>query len=399
MRRYVVCLTVVALPGCASVDPLAERERASFTTVSPVAAQYRPEISGAAEIGTAGAALLGGGYMALGGFATVCGWLLFSPPSFAACMATFGGVGAAVGAAAESSRARSDAELEAARRELGASDIQQLLAARFSGHAARLTSYAVDSSAAGLGPRSPDDRPDYSAKHRIPGTVIVELAVRSVAAKSSGRRPVQMEVAGTMRLMRPSDGSTIMQRNYFTVQTGGFVQEYTADPVRFARLVASAIDVLASEMVDDALLRLPDRESGVAHPPMIREPVSRGGCLFASEDCLLFRRIAMLETRTPTFRWDALPVPAHIAGGPELGPVRQVVYDLWIRGEENRIVEGLRSTHYTLEEPLEPCKRYDWKVRARFQTDAGYRAGAWSSWPFEMDTKRGVPAFLTPCPG
>lgn len=342
--------------------------------MAPAAAQFPPELHlgsldkvGGAALGAAGAAAYA---------APLCVFLVYTGPGVAFCLAAVG-AGAVASAAVSPSREDLEMARERVRSRVGASDVQQLLAQRFSDRVTRLTPLTIDP----------------GAGRTSEGTLVAELAVVSIATGLAGSsRRLELRLGARMRLVRPSDGVVLMTRDYQAARYGRFIQEYDDDRSRLLQAIAGAVDEVATLMVDDAFL-----PRAAAAPALeALAPLPGGRCLTAGHDCWAFQRVPQLETASPTFRWKPFP-------GAERA--RNVTYDLWVfGGEDDRFVAGLRTTEHTLELPLAACMRYSWAVRARFDTDAGPRIVAWSTasaligqgsvtqlWP-----TFGAP-FMTPC--
>jgi hypothetical protein len=422
--RIVVALAALAgLSGCASFATLDEAERARVQVVAPAAARFAPTVEfkippGKVD-GAAAAAISGAG-----GAAAACLGVLAIAPAYALCLAAFLPpamvAGAAFGAAATPSSEGIEAMMQRARGYLGAPDMQQLLVQRFSERVARATSHRIVPDALELGPQSPNERPSYSSAADGKGTLVAEVAVEWVGATLAERsdffgpdyavRPLRVGVDGRMRLVRPSDGATLMIKYYSVARYAGRIQEYEHDGGKLLLAVAGAVEEVATLMVDDAFLLRSDVASSTARVPMVAplEPLPSGGCFFvASYDCWAFHRVPRLDTASPRFRWGPFPEPGHLEAAPWLRSARNLVYDLWIfGGDDDRIVEGLTSTEHRLERPLAQCRRYSWAVRARFDTDAGPRTVEWSTaaaFPrTQMQTGAERPTFgapfITPCP-
>jgi hypothetical protein len=394
---------LAALAGCAAVAPLAEEERMRIRVVAPAAAPFPPKVAFDIPPGKLqGAATAAGS--AAGATLYFCALVPLYCPAFAAIApAMILGFGAA-GAAAAPSNQGLESAVEQVRRDLGAPDVQQLLVRRFAERVTRLTSYSIDSGGmAGAG-----------------NTLVAELAIDFVGAtlvepvelfgQDYASRPLRVRMDATMRLVRPSDGATLMTRQYFVGRYGRRIQEYQDDGARLARAIAAAVDELATLMVDDAFLLRSESAGANAFGSTVRalEPAPSGACLAPGYDCWAFLRVPALDTTSPRFRWETFPQPQHLQNAPWLRTARNLVYDLWIfGGDDDRVVEGLQSTEHTLEQPLAPCMRYSWAVRARFDTDAGPRTVDWSTAaPFHKSTFTnpavrpafGTP-FIVPCSG
>jgi hypothetical protein len=410
---------LAGLSGCASLAPLDEKERARVVLVAPAAAQFAPDIDFKVPPGRiiGGAAASGA---AVGFAAFLC---LVYPAVYPACVAALAPAGlvvglGAVGAAGTPSNEGLDKMIQRARGRLGASDVQQLLVQRFSEGTARLTPHRIVAAAGRFGPRSPTDTPVYAGA--VPGdTTVAELVVESVSATlvepieffgpDYASRPLRITLSARIRLVRASDGTSLMTKRYLVARYAGRLHEYDQDAASLLRVVASAVEEVAIRMVDDAFLLRSDRSGfGVrAAAVTALEPLPSATCLGLAYDCWAFNRVPQLDTLSPRFRWRPFPEPGHLEAAPWLRTVRKLVYDLWIfGGEDDRIVEGLASSEHTLERPLTPCRRYSWAVRARFDTDAGPRTVEWSSASVfprtQLETGRERPTFgapfITPCP-
>jgi hypothetical protein len=407
-----------SLSGCAAVAPLDEAERARIRVVAPAAARFPPnvefnippgKIKGAATAGAGAAAAVA--YLCLITGPYCPGYLLIAPATIGASIA--------FGAAAMPSNEGLEAMIERARKHLGAPDVQQLLMQRFSERVARLTPHQVVPSASNHGPQSPAEMPNYSGVAAGAETLVAEVAVLAVGATLAepieffggdyANRPLRVVLSGRMRLIRPSDGATLMTRQYLVARYARRIREYQEDGTLLVRAMAGAVDEIATQMVDDAFLLRPDVVGvGGVHRPVVTalEPLPRGVCLATGFDCWAFFQVRPLETISPTFRWKPFPEPEHLATTPGLRGARNVVYDLWVfGGDDDRVVEGLKTTEHALERPLTPCMRYSWAVRARFDTDAGPRTVEWSTasamhgsaFGTALRPTFGAP-FITPCP-
>lgn len=386
--------------------------------MAPVAARFPPKIDIKVPPGKAEVALLAGTETALRG-TQICVWLIYTGPGFVGCLAAFGGAGAALGAAVTPSSEGLETVAERTSKQLGAPDVQQLLLKRFSERVTRLTPHTIDLSASKHGPLSPDDTPSYSGTAAGEGTLVAELAVERVGATlvepveffgtDYASRPLRIGLNARLRLVRPSDGATLVTRQYFVARYARRIQEYDDGGARLLQAIAGAVDEVASLMVDDAfLLRLDAASAGGAYGLAVTalEPLPSSRCLATGYDCWAFNRVPRLDTASPRFRWTAFPEPGHLETAPRLRATRNLVYDLWIfGGDDDRVVEGLKSTEHTLERPLAHCMRYSWAVRARFDTDAGPRTVEWSTASgihrsaFGPDVRPtfGAP-FITACP-
>jgi len=100
-------------------------------------------------------------------------------------------------------------------------------------------------------------------------------------------------------------------------------------------------------------------------------------------DEIVFVKVDSLQ---PTLRWESFPRPQDSIEDKEgmLNLMRNVTYDLKIWTAEgdcpHAIIyskQGLREPYYKLEVPLEPCSKYLWTIRARFEIDGKVRVTEW----------------------
>jgi hypothetical protein len=123
-------------------------------------------------------------------------------------------------------------------------------------------------------------------------------------------------------------------------------------------------------------------------------PENRIGGLYRSDtNEIVFVEVDSLQ---PTLRWESFPRPQDLKEDKALSSIKNVTYDLKIwRSDDGYPAavmcskQGLREPHYKLEEPLEPCSKYFWTIRARFEIDGKMRVTEWgisqSGIPQDMD--------------
>jgi hypothetical protein len=111
-------------------------------------------------------------------------------------------------------------------------------------------------------------------------------------------------------------------------------------------------------------------------------PENRIGGLYRSDtNKIVFVEVDSLQ---PTLRWESFPRPQDLKEDKALSAIKNVTYDLKIWRSEGgypaAIIcskQGLNEPHYRLEEPLEPCSRYFWTIRARFELGEKVRVTEW----------------------
>lgn len=149
--------------------------------------------------------------------------------------------------------------------------------------------------------------------------------------------------------------------------------------------------------------------------PIYPETVKRKDWLDPSREERVFMKIDTLE---PTFRWEPFPRKKDSESkDPEvqkaLRRIKDITYDLEIFRAENgypaKLIyskEGITGSFHKIETPLEPCTKYYWSVRARFNLDGRTRVTGWSvgllgialSWFSPYAPNPYFYWFQTPCP-
>lgn len=123
--------------------------------------------------------------------------------------------------------------------------------------------------------------------------------------------------------------------------------------------------------------------AGCGKPAMVglhpeNPPVTRKGLSLLTD-------FVEVETLTPTFRWQPLPVKADQSTGTEHAQIENVTYEIriWrtVGNEGGKLVyrrTELNATEHCLEKPLDPGTRYYWSVRAHFEIKGQERTTEWS---------------------
>lgn len=94
-----------------------------------------------------------------------------------------------------------------------------------------------------------------------------------------------------------------------------------------------------------------------------------------------------VESLSPTLKWQAFPRAGDKDAAPaDMARASHVTYELLIARERHMAPaelvyrrEGLEAAEHTLEQALEPGRRYFWTIRARFELDGRYRVSEWGS--------------------
>lgn len=115
--------------------------------------------------------------------------------------------------------------------------------------------------------------------------------------------------------------------------------------------------------------------------PVYPENRNRGGLFDGYESVFL-----KVDSLQPTLRWEPFPRSHDIRRDHQnlLSRIRDVTYDLkiWNSTYEfpDRVIytrQGLLEPFHKIEQPLEPCAKYFWTVRARFKIDGETRVTEW----------------------
>jgi hypothetical protein len=256
-----------------------------------------------------------------------------------------------------------------------------------------------------LGPATIDERLDYSTAKGTADRVL-ELGVLGIEATGfSEKKRVLVHFAVTMRA-RYVDVRTGKEldswRARFT-STIAEVREWLAEDGRLVREeFERATAWLGEQAVDEALLvyrpvpKVP--RTTVASP--LDEPTGRidrhervpayalraivlptgSGAVPWDTGSSGFSGWATVASVRPTFRWEPFPRAFEDAG--DGGPVdaEALRYDLRIFGQRGIVYQriGLERPEHELEQPLEPCHRYSWTVRARFIHHGAPRVSEWT---------------------
>lgn len=122
-----------------------------------------------------------------------------------------------------------------------------------------------------------------------------------------------------------------------------------------------------------------------------------------------------VDSLQPTFKWESFPRLRSIEKDEQgfLSKIKDVTYDLKIWKAENEFPsfliysrQALPEPSHRIEQPLEPCAKYFWSVRARFKIDGETRVTEWgiSQIPEPLTIRRSpiIPnpnlyRFKTPC--
>jgi hypothetical protein len=100
-----------------------------------------------------------------------------------------------------------------------------------------------------------------------------------------------------------------------------------------------------------------------------------------SEERLDFTDVDSLQ---PVLRWETFPPEGIRSDAEQINNIRDITYDLnmWLSENDSPSYQiyskrGLTKPQYEMEEPLLPCTRYFWTVRARFLVDGKERVSEW----------------------
>ena len=416
-RLPAAVLVVAVLTGCATgagsapdyaADAL-ESGRGTFGKVALVADPTPPEIEtvyfgmtpeARAAIHTGGGALGGAG----GGLA-VCGQALRVPllgllviPILPVCM----GVGAVAGAADSqtddvppgySNEALAEAEASA-RANLDTGALQARILERAQVYARENVSYQLEP-AQSAGSEFRPEWPSYAALSKQGFDTALEVEFIRISLKNS------LEMEARARVVSLNDGDVLSSAQYGYASVGLTLEEWMADGAApLTNAVAQGLESLAEDIVDEAFL---------LYHPSTQAPPSRWGpvpyYVLAPEYPLVeyssapfgdtgasYPNVepAAVASMPPTFRWERFPRPWD-SEGPDgtRRAITKVRYELkvfdvledesWPRpGQEVYRAIDLPQAEHRISVELEPCTRYFWTVRARFELDGLTRVTEWA---------------------
>lgn len=427
-RPAFLCLALAVplfLQGCAAltVDPAKLRNPAQYAKPAPssllvVPARFEPKLTTDERLlrGKGAAGAEGAARGALGGAVLTMAtnpFLFILLPITVPIYAMSEGAAEASMAASTEAIEKGGPAIERALAELGLQErMKRSLMAELLAEAVA-PSISAD---AGIGPAAADERPTYSGSG---APMALEVAVLDFGfgfvqdlRASEGRSGFTLDLRTRARLVDTVSGTVLDEMTRLRrsdVLTATEWLEGGAEGVQ--RAVETAIEATARDIVLE-FFRLyyppyrPPVEGRVA-PYWVLQPIEPlqppAATAFKPRDVFVShaeralrwqeRRFAVAESLQPTLRWETFPREIDL-GEEEAGASRfsDVSYELavfeatrkWF-GSDPRYVAGRRvyaraglaAPAHRIEEPLTPCGRYAWTVRARFELDGKPRVTEW----------------------
>lgn len=264
--------------------------------------------------------------------------------------------------------------------------------------------------------------PNLGSQHqRAVHDSALEIGILKIAMPSLGAA-FRLEMSAQASLTRVRDRATLISKTYRAQSQWRPWGDWTAEE---GRLVHSALEkayqTLAEQIVDDIFLlyrpaaakkHAPSAPAlaavGEASAPPKEKP-ERDDTLFPPELRGAHTTVfVQAESVTPTLRWLAFGgnTDATADEDPTLRNAANVTYEVrlyeglenmpgdWIPGRLVYRRKGLANTTHTLESPLEPCRKYFWTYRSRFELKRQARVSPWAVGGFgtsESATPQPVP--------
>ncbi len=256
-----------------------------------------------------------------------------------------------------------------------------------------------------------DATPNHRDAPQLPEQVgradaLLEIGVTEFAFTREGGkkdRPVCLQLTAEARLLDDPAGQPrdrlLLKRQVGCLQPDAWLADNGAN---LLTALAEAYQHLAEEIVDDFFLVYyppadpfpPELERQV--PSYVLSPISPAPPRVAFDlnpakwnDRLTYIggiHFRQLDTLTPKLSWERFPRPFDFNSSS--AQVEDIRYDLRLLhfgprhgsvGPRPRVLEvnGLSVPEFQLKEPLSPCSRYFWSVRARFTLNGRPRATEW----------------------
>jgi hypothetical protein len=246
-----------------------------------------------------------------------------------------------------------------------------------------------------VGPVAPDERPIY---RDVAAPVVLEVSVMefgfSKGVTKTGTDGYTLDVTTNARLL-DTEHQTVLDEMKHTHRSEPYTAtEWLQDNAEnFTRAVDEAIQSNARDIVLEFFL--------LYYPPMAvapkgdDKPIVPYYVLKPIYPESVGMRFTLVDGLQPTFQWEAFPRRLDLAGreGKE-GQFTDVSYELsvfqaipkgggairkqYVAGPLLYKRTGLPEPWHHMEEPLQPCGRYAWTVRARFKLDGQPRVTEWT---------------------
>lgn len=413
--------SLLLVSACASVEPIrnpAESPRPNPPALIVAPARFEPAVKLDPILRTKGeAAAEGLGLGALGGAGGTAYAMILSGPFAILLLPVFVPVGAVYGAVTETSVAASDESIAAGRlalqKAVGQLHLQQRMQKSL---VAELQAEAVGESISvdgDAGPATADDHPAYS---RADAPMVLEVSVLDVGftrwTTQTRKEGYALVLTTQARLLDTRSQAVLDQMKHTHRSEARTATDWLQDnAASFERAVDEAIQSNARDIVLE-FFRLyyppaPAEPQADAHrlvPPYVLQPIHpeprRGGLDLREIVSRTYIKgwggfdIVPVSELQPTFRWEAFPRPVDLPGSGgdgrhftdvsyEMSVFRAVVkrtdsVRTYVAGPLVYARKGLTEPSHRIEEPLQPCARYAWTVRARFKLDGQPRVTEWT---------------------
>lgn len=259
-----------------------------------------------------------------------------------------------------------------------------------------------------IGPKSSTDHPQYQARTTDAHGSLLELSLLQIRYAGSGRLddPMCLSMSARGRKIDAATGTVIDELTFTRIIECQMIQYWLADGGElFSTALENGYQILAEHLIDKLYLiyRSPPMTGEMAGtkrsiPEFVLAPIAPR----APDIYLDFRGIAKqdkhlqgwggmhfvdIDSLTPTFIWEAFPRWFDMP----MSDFADVSYD--IRIFESRVhhslfvaepstllreVTGLIEPRYSTLSALQPCHRYFWTIRARFDLHGIRRVTEWA---------------------
>ena len=266
-----------------------------------------------------------------------------------------------------------------------------------------------------IGPKSINNKPDYSQLADSDYPTILELSLIEVKIRSSGAKTLPLCLSMKVSA-RQIDSRSGIEKNRITYRHRAgcvaFNRMIADEGKSFSKLINDAYEKVAEEIVDDFFLLyypkqaidkskvkksiglVPEFVLKPVYPPIgekfmdFKSVFSKKPKNFTGYGGMHFVDI---DTLRPRFQWEAFPRQIDFGqDGLRENPFSNITYDLrlyrgMMSGKVNLVApidlvystQGLKNNHHQITKPLQPCSWYYWTVKARFRLAGVTRSTDW----------------------
>lgn len=414
----------MSVSGCGNIPVIpsqnpAETTRLDPTTLAVVPARFEPAGNTGPILHTKGdSAAQGAAEGALGGVASTFYGVVLLGPLAVLLLPVMVPVGIAVGAAGGAAEGASPETIESTKRAwekaTGELRLQQKLQEQL---LAELQKEAVAKQVVirnDIGPTKPDDRPRYD---QVGADTVLESGVLEI--EFSPETKIKDEIAYSLRIT--THARAINANNQVVLDEMTHVFRSRSNTVTdWLRDNAALFKDLVDEAMNESAQAIVLEFFRIYYPPASTAPVDEQRSLVPyyvlqpiypepRRELLDLRgalsdkylggiggmKFTWVDSLQPTLRWETFPRPTDVAGVEgNAGRFSDVTYEfqlfkavirspwagteIYAAGPTVYERTGLHEPQHRLEEPLEPCGRYAWTVRARFKLDSKQRVTEWT---------------------